>query len=132
MINVGDRKTLGIGGLVLLVIGVFSPVAEVLWLETDYWKDGEGDGVLILILAGIALPLIFWQRARWGLWIPTVLIAIICVIDFLDIVSEELAEPGYGWLFLFGGTALLAAAAKRPFARTAPAAPSDAPYDDYP
>ncbi|MBN2305146.1 MAG: hypothetical protein JXQ72_11745 [Anaerolineae bacterium] len=129
--NVGSRVTLGLIAVVLLVIGVFSPVFKVFWIESDYWKDGEGDGVVIVILAVIALPLLFLRHHRWLLWIPTILIWLTLVYDFLDIVNEELIDLKYGWIFLFGGAALLAAAAIRPAPVTAAAEPLPPPDFDF-
>jgi len=109
-----NRMWLGIAGIVLLIIGVFSPVIKVLWLESDYWKDGEGDGVIIVILAVIAFGMLFLKRFQWTLWIPTVLIFLTLIYDYVDITQEELVEARYGWLFLFAGAVLLAIAAAMP------------------
>lgn len=107
------RQTLALLGGVLLVFGVFSPVAQALWITVDFYAGGEGDGVLVLILVAIATPLLLTGRFLRVALFPVVLIAAILLYDFLNIYdkTQEVGGLGWGWLPLFAGEALLVAAA---------------------
>jgi len=107
------RQLLAISGGILLVIGVFSPIAEVLWVTINYYLGGEGDGVIVLILAAIAMPLLLTERFPKTAWIPVVLIGAILVYDFFNLQSntQGFASLGWGWFPLFTGEALFIAAA---------------------
>lgn len=109
------RKWLaGLGGA-LLIIGVFAPLTEILWIKVDFFLDGEGDGVVVLILLAVAAPLVLTQRFARLLWLPALLIAAVIVYDFFNIYGEVSDSPfaslGWGWLPLFGGAILMLVAA---------------------
>jgi hypothetical protein len=107
------RQMLAGLGIILLIVGVFSPVAKILWVETDYFKDGEGDGVLVLILLVVAAPLLLTARYPRVAWIPVALLAALLIYDFFDVydVVKDYGSLGWGWIPLFVGEGLLIAAA---------------------
>jgi len=110
--GMSKRTMFAILGGILLVIGVFAPVGEVLWVEVDYFQDGEGDGVLVLIGLAIAVPFLFMNRYKRGLWIPALLIAGIVGYDFLHFYSDLGTEfMGWGWIPLLIGAGLMITAA---------------------
>lgn len=65
----GNLNTiLGIVGSLILVLGVFSPLLSMPVMGTlNYFQNGKGDGVIVLILAVVSLLLSVSRRYR-GLW----------------------------------------------------------------
>ena len=116
-----NKMALSIAGCVLLVIGCFVPLFSVSFLgnlTVDFYSDGEGDGVLIIILTVISAIIVFARRFKW-LFIPGGLSLAIIVYDFFnmqsDLAGDELAsaliQTEWGWLLLFGGAGLVLVAA---------------------
>ena len=64
-----DRKRLfGIAGSILLFIGVFTPIISLPFVGgVNYFRNGTGDGVIVLFLACISFLLSLTNRFR-GLW----------------------------------------------------------------
>ncbi len=62
--NIG--KMLGYVAVVLLTIGVFCPVISIPFVgQINYFKNGEGDGIIILLMAAISLGMILVNKTRW-------------------------------------------------------------------
>jgi len=62
------KKILGLIGSLVLFVGVFAPVVSIPILGSmNYFQNGKGDGVVILILAVISLILTVMKK-YWGLW----------------------------------------------------------------
>jgi hypothetical protein len=60
----------GIIGALVLILGVFAPIVSVPIMGTmNYFQNGEGDGIIILVLAAVAL-VISLTRLYKLLWIP--------------------------------------------------------------
>ena len=129
----GDLKmVLGIVGSLILILGVFSPLVSHVSLGTvNYFKNGTGDGVIILILAFISLLLSASRKYR-GLWFTGLCSAACLCFTFVDfqrsmdkMKSELIAkhfvgladratdafQMQWGWAVLISGIALILVAA---------------------
>jgi len=59
------RRILGMVGSSILILGVFAPVVRFPIVgEMTYFKNGEGDGTIILILGVVSLILVFANKFR--------------------------------------------------------------------
>jgi len=110
-----NSKSLGITGVVLLVIGCFLPFASVpLFGSVSYVRGGTGDGLIVIGLA--ALGIVFIVRERYkALWLPA--IASAGLVTFSIASSVIGADTNYlsleiGPLVIYAGAALLGWAAK--------------------
>jgi len=66
---VKTKQLLGVFGSVTLFLGVFAPIISVPVLGSmNYFQNGKGDGVVVLILAAASLVLTL-TRAYRGLWV---------------------------------------------------------------
>ena len=62
------KQVLGIIGSITLSMGVFSPIVSIPFVgNLNYFQNGRGDGVFVLILAIISLVLVLAKRYK-GLW----------------------------------------------------------------
>lgn len=62
----GLSKIIGILGIAIVSIGVFCPIISAPIVGSiNYFKNGEGDGTILLIIAGISLLLIYLDRAKY-------------------------------------------------------------------
>src|SRR5262245_21272687 len=83
-----NRQLLGILGSVLLFIGVFMPIVKLPIVgEMNYFSNGRGDGVLVLVLAvtSLALALFRWYRE---LWITALGAAAVMAFTFFNLQSK--------------------------------------------
>lgn len=102
-----NKQPVGIGACFLLIVGCFVPLFSVFGLVTEnYFKDGEGDGVLLIILTVISFLLVLTNRYR-GLFVSGGLSALLIVYDFFDVLSTDLVDLEWGWFLLFAGVILL-------------------------
>ena len=59
------RKVLAYVGAALMMVGVFMPIVSAPMVGTvTYFKNGEGDGTIVLALGAISLLLILANRLR--------------------------------------------------------------------
>lgn len=58
----------GLIGSALLIVGVFTPIVGVPLSSLNYFQNGKGDGMIILILAAISIILTI-RRTYKGLWV---------------------------------------------------------------
>ncbi len=66
--TLAKKRLLGVVGSLILFVGVFMPIVSLPFIGTrNYFSNGQGDGVIILILAVISLLLTFTNSFR-GLW----------------------------------------------------------------
>lgn len=64
-----NSDNVGILGVLLLMIGVFTPIIKIPLIgELNYFQNGKGDGTIILVIATYSLLLIF-SKMKNGLWI---------------------------------------------------------------
>lgn len=70
-----NKQLLGILGSVMLGIGVFMPLISLPVVGSiNYFHNGKGDGVFVLVFAFISLLLVLSHRYR-GLWVTSLLSA---------------------------------------------------------
>ena len=111
-----------IGGLLLLIIGVFGPWAKISAFGLDVSTNGfdhKGGLCLFIALAGLAgiFAYVFSNLSiqqtmlLWGLVAGVAVIDLLIVIDFLDIQTTDFASVGWGlWLSIIGAAAATAGA----------------------
>jgi hypothetical protein len=114
-----NRQKLGFIGCALLIVGVFLPILSAPFVGSiNFFNDGQGDGLLVLILALISAGLVWVKRYKilWG----TGLIALaITAYDLLNIqntlgsssVARSLIRTEWGWIVLIAGGVLVVATA---------------------
>lgn len=57
---------LGVAGVVLLFVGVFLPIVRLPILGSmNYFQNGRGDGVIVLLMAAVAVLLLVRRRFVW-------------------------------------------------------------------
>lgn len=131
-----NRQTFGIIGSLLLFVGVFAPIVSVpIMGNINYFQNGKGDGLFILILAAISFILTLTRHYR-GLWLTSIGMLAVMLITFLNFhykmnelktqlgsgsgnnLFQGLADMAvqsiqlqWGWALLLAGLALLIAAA---------------------
>jgi hypothetical protein len=143
-INIGQNKQaiktiVGLIGVSLLFIGVFSPIINAPIVgNRNFFQNGEGDGVIILVLAAVSLLLILSKHFKL-LWLPGLISFGFMIFTFIHIkwrihhiiddANEKLAgnpfrpvvdvafqsiQIQWGWAVLVAGSVfvLLAAALK--------------------
>lgn len=133
--SINPVQIVGLIGAFLLIIGVFTPIVSLPIIgNMNYFQNGQGDGVYILILAAVSLIPIFINRYQW-LWITgllaltlitTTLLQFVWVIAQLrHTVTEEAGDVlfglvellvdavqiQWGWVPLITGALLILAAA---------------------
>jgi hypothetical protein len=110
------KRWLGISGIWLLILGVFSPLVSVFGLTTDYYNHGDGDGSVILVLVVLAIPTLVFTPLRYGLWVSALLSLAIIIIDFVDTIDKVRGVDSleWGWIPLFGGAGMLIVSAALP------------------
>jgi len=130
------KKLLGVIGSIVLFIGVFMPIVSVpIMGNMNYFQNGEGDGTIVLALAGISLVLVLAEKFK-GLWftgLGSLGIMLFTFINFqskmsqakADMESELAGNPfrgladvvmqsvqlQWGWAVLIVGAALVIASA---------------------
>lgn len=62
-----ERKfILGLAGVATLTIGVFAPIVRLPVVGSlNYFRNGKGDGVVILVLALASLVITLWKNYKW-------------------------------------------------------------------
>lgn len=64
-----NRQLVGLAGALVLFVGVFAPLVSVpIMGSMNYFQNGKGDGVVILVFAGISVLLCLTRRYK-GLWL---------------------------------------------------------------
>lgn len=64
-----DNRTLALIGAAILFVGVFLPIVSMPFVgNMNYFQNGRGDGVIVLILAVIAAGLAWAGRVRDTIW----------------------------------------------------------------
>lgn len=130
------RKKLALGGSVLMIVGVFMPIVQIPIVGSlDYFRNGKGDGVAVLVLGVVSLLVALSNRYGW-LWLTGVASLVtegFTLVNFSRILAETQANLNtelagnpfssladamfqsvrlqWGWLPLIGGAILLLFAA---------------------
>ena len=64
----GTKQLLGLIGCAVLFMGVFAPIVSMpIMGNMNYFQNGKGDGVIVLVLAVISLILVLLNKFK-GLW----------------------------------------------------------------
>jgi ABC-type antimicrobial peptide transport system permease subunit len=62
------KQLLGLVGSIILFVGVFAPIVSVPFLgNMNYFQNGKGDGIIVLVLAVASLALVLTKNYK-GLW----------------------------------------------------------------
>jgi Type IV pilin-like G and H, putative len=138
-VQLEDGKTLkldlvqlmGFGGVICLLIGLFSPIVSFGALSVTFFQQGSYEGILLLILA-VASAILLAKRNFVWLWATAANAGLLVVLSFLGrlhliqeakskLATEMAGNPfrgladlamqslqlQWGWIFLIGGAALL-------------------------
>ena len=132
----GRKQLFGIAGSVVLFVGVFTPIISVPIVgSVNYFQNGKGDGVIVLIFALISIGLVFAKKYG-GLWVTgfgALAVMLFTFVNFqirLSEMKDEMAmklagnpfrgiadaamqsiQLQWGWAVLIVGACLLIAAA---------------------
>jgi hypothetical protein len=112
-----NSKSLGITGVVLLVIGCFLPFAGVPFFgSVSYLGGGLGDGLIVIGLAGLGAFFIVRENYK-ALWLPAVASGALVTSSTLSVLTGIGSYSNYfsiqiGALVIYAGAALLGWAAK--------------------
>ena len=91
----GIQLALGLTGVGLLFLGVFAPLVYVPIIgDINYFQNGKGDGVIILIIAAVATVSILLKKYR-SLWIEslaTLAVLAYTYFDFQDRLEKARAQ----------------------------------------
>jgi len=138
-----SRQVLGLLGSILLCIGVFAPIITIPIIKPmslpsvgtlNLLGDGNGDGTIILVLAGISVLFTLVKKFKW-LWLTGLCSAAVILLDFLhtqrisvdhqlelkkvvaglpvfmgnvlDNLMGQLFQPQWGWAVLIIGVIFL-------------------------
>lgn len=69
MLTLSKKQLVGLIGSLVLFLGVFMPIVSVPMVgNMNYFQNGEGDGIVILVLAIISVVFIFLKKYKvlWG------------------------------------------------------------------
>ncbi|MBA7572559.1 hypothetical protein ES708_14342 [subsurface metagenome] len=132
----GIKQLLGLIGSAVLFVGVFTPIVSIpIMGNINYFQNGKGDGVIVLVLAVISLILVLLKKFK-GLWFTGLGSMAIMVFTFINFqmafanirtqMETELAgnpfrgiadmamqsvQIQWGWALLIIGAVLLIASA---------------------
>ena len=152
------RQTLAVTAGILLVLGTFTPIVSFPFVgDVDFFRDGYGDGYILLAMAGLSVALAITGRWKQVL-VPGLGSLAVILWTFLgvqDTISQarsgaQAALAGnpheglaasvmqsiqweWGWLLLFAGSGLLVySAARRDGLEAASSAFVPAPVEEQP
>ena len=129
------QKLVGFSGAAVMALGAFLPIVSLPIVGSlNYFNNGEGDGIFIVILAVVAAVLTFLGQYKF-LWIPGALslaFLTFALVRFMQVVNEAKADLTsslignpfaglaeglmgavqlqWGWLVLFMGAMAITAA----------------------
>jgi DNA-directed RNA polymerase subunit RPC12/RpoP len=107
----GLRQIIGLVGSLILLLGVFAPIAKVpIYGSINYFMNGKGDGTLVFFFAAIALFAIFVKKE--GLQLVMGLLSLVVLSfslgRFLSIdETNNYAQLEFGWALLTIGSGFL-------------------------
>ena len=89
------KQMLGLVGSVVLFIGVFAPIVSVPIVgNINYFQNGQGDGMIILVLAAISLILVLMERykALWFTGSASLALMLLTLVNFQTKMSQFKAD----------------------------------------
>lgn len=108
MATIKGKKVLGIVGALLLILGPILPCVSRGSHSYSYvYLEGEiADGIFVVILAAIALFMVFKAKKQIFVLIPTALAALLVFFEFSQMF--EIADPAIGFFVMLLGMIALA------------------------
>jgi hypothetical protein len=99
------KQLLGLIGAIVLFIGVFVPIVDQpIMGSTDYFRNGRGGGVLVLLFAVVSFVLVLRKTYRW-LWLTGGASLAVSLYTFIFMVRDlSMFSDGYSTLRKFGVT----------------------------
>jgi hypothetical protein len=89
------QKLLGFSGSAVLALGAFLPIVSLPIVGSiNYFNNGQGDGIFIVLLAAVAGVLTFFGQYKF-LWIPgaaSLALLLFALINFIQIVNDAKSE----------------------------------------
>jgi hypothetical protein len=86
--NFSRKQIIGFIGAAVLAVGVFMPLLTAPYIGTiNFFKNGSGDGIYILLIVAISVIIILARRYRW-LYLTGIVSLLIIGINFLDFMSR--------------------------------------------
>ena len=89
------KQMLGLIGSVVLFIGVFAPIVSVpIMGNINYFQNGQGDGMIILVLAAISLILVLMEKykALWFTGSASLAVMLFTLVNFQTKMSQFKAD----------------------------------------
>jgi hypothetical protein len=89
------QKILGLSGSAVLALGAFVPIVSLPIVGSiNYFNNGQGDGIFIVLLAVVAAALSFFGYYKF-LWIPgaaSLVLLLITLTRFIQVVNDAKSE----------------------------------------
>jgi hypothetical protein len=93
--EMNTQKILGLSGSVALALGAFVPIVSLPIVGSiNYFNNGQGDGIFIVLLAAVAAVLTFFGQYKF-LWIPgaaSLVLLLISLTRFIQVVNDAQSE----------------------------------------
>ena len=93
--EMNTQKILGLSGSAVLALGAFVPIVSFPIIGSiNYFNNGQGDGILIVLLAAVAAVLAFLGQYKF-LWIPggaSLVLLVITLTRFIQVVNDAQSE----------------------------------------
>ena len=93
--EMNTQKILGLSGSAVLALGAFVPIVSFPIIGTiNYFNNGQGDGIFIVLLAAVAAVLAFLGQYKF-LWIPggaSLVLLLITLTRFIQVVNDAQSE----------------------------------------
>ena len=93
--EMNTQKILGLSGSAVLALGAFVPIVSLPIIGSiNYFNNGQGDGIFIVLLAAVAAVLAFLGQYKF-LWIPgaaSLVLLVITLTRFIQLVNDAQSE----------------------------------------
>jgi hypothetical protein len=102
------ERAWGLASGAAVVVGSFGP-----WATFGPFSKGglDGDGVITLVLGLVVLAAVWLRRAPLGVLVAGALVALIGIIDTIDVAGSQVLSPSPGWGVLLTAAAGLSVVA---------------------
>ena len=84
------KKILGFSGSAIMIVGSSMPIVSLPFGSITYFNNGQGDGVLILLLSAVAAVLT-WRNLYKFLWMPGAVATVLMLFAlsrFVQVMNE--------------------------------------------